>query len=367
MSKRIRIYTAEDVAEHNTRASCWVSRGRKVYDVSKFLADHPGGDDLIMRQAGAPIDGVLEDTKEHEHSDSAYDMLEEYLVGRLGTEETLLRDDWEATDDFKPETTDLAEDLRKTEFLDLNKPLVYQIWDSHFSKSYYLKQVHQPRHLARTARLFENNLLEITTRAEWYFVPLIWLPISAYLFLRSLFQFTGPLPSFWTNPVLPLSAISQVPNEAVAKSVLCFFLGNILWTFFEYAMHRFLFHIDKFMPDRPIFLALHFFFHGVHHYLPMDRLRLMMPPILFTTLQFPFTQLAYAVFPVAVANGIVSGAFAFYVLYESVHYALHHSMLPFYMREMKKYHLAHHYKNWELGFGVTSKIWDYVFGSVLSI
>ena len=25
------------------------------------------------------------------------------------------------------------------------------------------------------------------------------------------------------------------------------------------------------------------------------------------------------------------------------------------MKEMKKYHLAHHYKNFELGFGVTSK------------
>jgi hypothetical protein len=33
---------------------------------------------------------------------------------------------------------------------------------------------------------------------------------------------------------------------------------------------------------------------------------------------------------------------------------LHHSKLPAYMREMKKYHLAHHYKNFDLGFGVTS-------------
>jgi 4-hydroxysphinganine ceramide fatty acyl 2-hydroxylase len=59
-------------------------------------------------------------------------------------------------------------------------------------------------------------------------------------------------------------------------------------------------------------------------------------------------------------------------------------MLPAYMREMKKYHLAHHYKNFELGFGVTSafmrwyfgpqlmtffspigKIWDYVFNTAL--
>lgn len=34
---------------------------------------------------------------------------------------------------------------------------------------------------------------------------------------------------------------------------------------------------------------------------------------------------------------------------------------------MKKYHLAHHYKNFDLGFGVTSKIWDYVFNTVLVV
>lgn len=36
-----------------------------------------------------------------------------------------------------------------------------------------------------------------------------------------------------------------------------------------------------------------------------------MPPALFVTLQFPMTQLAHALFPPAVANGIISGAFAF--------------------------------------------------------
>jgi hypothetical protein len=42
-----------------------------------------------------------------------------------------------------------------------------------------------------------------------------------------------------------------------------------------------------------------------------------------------------------------------------MHYALHHSRLPQYMREMKKYHLAHHYKNFELGFGVTSEYYPF--------
>lgn len=68
-----------------------------------------------------------------------------------------------------------------------------------------------------------------------------------------------------------------------------------------------------------------------------------------------------------------------------MHYALHHTKLPQYMKEMKKYHLAHHYKNFDLGFGVTcesspsalktgllsnlfaAKIWDYAFNTVLPV
>lgn len=72
----------------------------------------------------------------------------------------------------------------------------------------------------------------------------------------------------------------------------------------------------------------------------MDRLRLVMPPLLFVVLSYPFTRLAYALFPVAYANGIIAGAFAFYVLYDCLHYALHHTQLPKYIKEMKIYHMA---------------------------
>jgi hypothetical protein len=53
---------------------------------------------------------------------------------------------------------------------------------------------------------------------------------------------------------------------------------------------------------------------------PMDRLRLVMPPTLFAALSYPFTRLAYLLFPVWMANGIISGSFAFYVLYDTMHY-----------------------------------------------
>lgn len=367
VTKRIRIYTEEDVADHKSAKSCWITCRGKVYDVTGFVPDHPGGDDLILEHAGTDVESIMKDEGSHDHSDSAYDMLEEYVIGRLGTESTVVRDDWEASDDFHPEDTNSAEDFEKTQFLDLRTPLLQQMWQANFSKSYYLKQVHQPRHLQESARLFAYDVFEVCTRTVWYAVPLIWLPITANLFLRSMLQFNGPIPTFLSDPLLPLSLTSTVTLDAFAKTLPCFFLGNFIWTILEYGMHRFLFHIDEFLPDHYAFLTLHFLLHGIHHYMPMDRLRLVMPPVMFGILQAPFTRLAYILFPTPVANGIIAGSFAFYVLYDCMHYALHHTKLPAYLRDMKKYHLAHHYKNFELGFGVTSKIWDYVFKTVLPV
>ena len=88
VNKRIKIYALEDVQSHKT--SCWVYRGKKVYDVSTFLPDHPGGDDLILKYAGQSIDQAMKNPEEHEHSDSAYDMLEEYLIGRLGNQAAIV-------------------------------------------------------------------------------------------------------------------------------------------------------------------------------------------------------------------------------------------------------------------------------------
>jgi 4-hydroxysphinganine ceramide fatty acyl 2-hydroxylase len=85
-SKRVRILTEEDVAAHKSPSSCWISRDGKVYDVTAFLPDHPGGDDNILKFAGQHVGDVMKSPEEHVHSDSAYDMLEEYIIGRLGTD-----------------------------------------------------------------------------------------------------------------------------------------------------------------------------------------------------------------------------------------------------------------------------------------
>ena len=103
-------------------------------------------------------------------------------------------------------------------------------------------------------------------------VPAIWLPIAAYIGLRSALQFSGVhLPSFKVDPCLPLGLVFSLPAEAYLKTVLCFVFGNFVWTLLEYGFHRLLFHVDYYLPDHPKFLMIHFLLHGIHHYMPMDK------------------------------------------------------------------------------------------------
>lgn len=90
MSKRVRFYTLEDVAKHNSPDSCWITRAGTVYDVTSFLEDHPGGDDLILRYAGKDVEDIMKDEVEHDHSDAAYDLLVEYVIGKIGTEDDIM-------------------------------------------------------------------------------------------------------------------------------------------------------------------------------------------------------------------------------------------------------------------------------------
>jgi len=55
-----------------------------------------------------------------------------------------------------------------------------------------------------------------------------------------------------------------------------------------------------------------------------------------------------------------------YVMYDLTHFYIHHSKPYFsYFGKLKEYHVMHHYKNPHLGYGVSNKLWDYVWGTVL--
>jgi len=80
------------------------------------------------------------------------------------------------------------------------------------------------------------------------------------------------------------------------------------------------------MPDNRVFITAHFLIHGIHHYLPMDRLRLVMPPTLFVALATPFWKLAHTIFwkNWYMGTAVYCGGIFGYICYDLTHYFLHH-------------------------------------------
>ena len=47
-----RVITREELLQHATLDSLWVCIHKKVYDVTTFVEDHPGGDTYLLDAAG---------------------------------------------------------------------------------------------------------------------------------------------------------------------------------------------------------------------------------------------------------------------------------------------------------------------------
>ncbi|XP_077210165.1 cytochrome b5-like isoform X2 [Tasmannia lanceolata] len=73
-----KVFTLEDVSKHDTNKDCWLIINGKVYDVTKFLEDHPGGDEVLVSATGKDATDDFEDVG---HSTSARAMMDEYYVG----------------------------------------------------------------------------------------------------------------------------------------------------------------------------------------------------------------------------------------------------------------------------------------------
>ncbi|KAH3773264.1 hypothetical protein DPMN_174622 [Dreissena polymorpha] len=73
-------FTLEDVSFHSDASSCWIVIADKVYDVTEFLHTHPGGEEIILENAGS--DATIS-FQSKGHSASAVDMMAKYCIGEL--------------------------------------------------------------------------------------------------------------------------------------------------------------------------------------------------------------------------------------------------------------------------------------------
>jgi sterol desaturase/sphingolipid hydroxylase (fatty acid hydroxylase superfamily) len=188
------------------------------------------------------------------------------------------------------------------------------------------------------ARLFESRYLEMLTKTHPLVIWAMYVPIIGYMLYYS----------------------STTLGFGIARVVTVFSGAMFFWTLFEYIMHRYLFHFSS---ENPKVRRIIYVMHGNHHEYPRDKQRLFMPPvpslilasIIFGAQYFFMREYTFMFFP-----GFMLG----YLMYGSMHYAIHAWNPPTkFLKPLWRNHHLHHYKGDEKGYGVSSSIWDHIFGT----
>lgn len=188
-------------------------------------------------------------------------------------------------------------------------------------------------------RLFKHNFLEALTHVHPVVPLCLWGPIALVLLGRGVLMH----------------------GYGFADLLLMLVAGVFAWTLGEYVVHRFVFH---FQARSRVSKYLVYLFHGIHHDDPNDRTRLVMPP----AGAILIIGLIYGVFSTFVPSPWIEPFFGFFIIgylcYDYTHYAIH--FWPMSGRigaYLKRNHLLHHFQEQNARFGVSTPIWDFVFGT----
>lgn len=194
-------------------------------------------------------------------------------------------------------------------------------------------------------RMFENDVLDYFSRAHPMVVPILFIPIISY------FMYSGFL-------------VHSVP---FLNGLGLFFTGVVIWTLFEYFLHRYLFHLQI---DSDFGRRMHFMIHGCHHDYPNDSMRLVIPPMasLALAVMMYWVFHFFIVYLMGSTTGVLHVFYASfvlgYIIYDMMHYATHYAKFKNkWFREIQKNHLDHHYVDHDKGFGLSNTFWDKVFGT----
>lgn len=188
------------------------------------------------------------------------------------------------------------------------------------------------------ARLFQSEYMEMMTKTHPLVIYSMYFPVIVFLlfYAYSYHNFT-----FW-------------------NIFFVFLAGLLSWTLFEYLIHRFVFH---FITEKERLKKVVYTLHGVHHEYPRDRERLFMPPVPSLIIATLFFLLFYKLMGWHVLSFFPGFLFG-YLMYGSMHYAIHAFTPPKMLKALWRNHHLHHYKYPELGFGVSSVLWDHIFRTI---
>ncbi|GAB4852656.1 hypothetical protein Ancab_016871 [Ancistrocladus abbreviatus] len=72
-------YTKSEVSVHNKRTDCWIIIKDKVYDVTPYVEEHPGGDAILVHAGDDSTEGFFGP----QHGTRVFDMIEDFYIGDL--------------------------------------------------------------------------------------------------------------------------------------------------------------------------------------------------------------------------------------------------------------------------------------------
>jgi dihydroceramide fatty acyl 2-hydroxylase len=160
-------------------------------------------------------------------------------------------------------------------------------------------------------------------------------------------------------PVIVVMLVLAVQRDGWWDTLGLVLVGYVLWTLFEYWLHRLVFHFE---PEKGIGARLHWMIHGVHHDHPNDPLRLVMPPAASIPLAIIVVGVIFLIFGSTHAAAVAAGFLLGYIVYDEVHYALHHHNPTTRLgKRLRELHMRHHFQDDEKGFGISAPYWDMVF------
>jgi sterol desaturase/sphingolipid hydroxylase (fatty acid hydroxylase superfamily) len=138
--------------------------------------------------------------------------------------------------------------------------------------------------------------------------------------------------------------------------VIVFCVGLAGWTFIEYLLHRLIFH------HAPILAQMH----ERHHNSPND---LIGTPAWASALIALVVVAAPAVALLGfdVGTAVIAGMVTGYLWYVFIHYAAHHwrPSRGSYLYRTRLHHARHHFTSQAGNFGVTTAVWDRIFGTFI--
>jgi len=160
-------------------------------------------------------------------------------------------------------------------------------------------------------------------------------------------------------PVIVAMAAWGLMQVSLAAMIALAVGGYALWTLFEYWLHRLVFHFE---PAAGLGARLHWIIHGIQLEHPNDPLRLVMPPAVSIPLAAIVFGALYLICGERYAPGLAVGFFAGYLVYDMLHYYLHHFTPQGRLgRMLRERHMRHHFQDDTRGFGISAPYWDEIF------